>query len=195
MESNSDALPLDIILHVLSYLQLIDLCRLLNANDDLVSDYCRYVLQSRAKTQAWELVLLTPEGYAAAQCNGDLGYQAIARFRCVAHDTRTEYLRFVPCEDHPCTLTLWDEMPTSLTVVCTQWIQPLGGVQVVPVTLWRRDGRHTLEDSAAGIQIAYRSCESHSICQLCHRHQRSVLQVYFENIFVSFEWLRQGLLA
>lgn len=199
--SARESIPTDIILSVLSHMRLTDLCRLLeqSTGHDAFSHYCQCVLQSRAKTQAWELALYTPAGYMVALCNPECQTK-LARFRCVGYDTHEASLRFTPiCDTEFC---VQDE--PELKLACLQWLR-YQEHEMTSVPLCWKEGDHTI-DNGWGVCIQYH-CSSQTrrdharLCRSCGQGHagsatpRHCLRIQFTQIQVTFDWLRRGLSA
>ncbi|KAI8139070.1 hypothetical protein BJV82DRAFT_628118 [Fennellomyces sp. T-0311] len=192
--------PFDIILSVLSFTRLIDLGRLLQqaSGDHNLWDYCSYTIQSRAKAEGWELRFYTSAGYMAALCHGDRNREAIIRLRCTGYDTQEGFLKFESAGDS--STVIMHERPSSLKLICAQWpCPPAAEDQTHDIPIVWSPGVYRQRLAGTG-HIHYSISSSKlsgdtAYCRQCHASHSSVdgMNIRFQNVYVTFDWLRQGL--
>lgn len=205
-----DALPLDIILYIFSFMRLIDLCRLLqqaNKDDDSVSDCCSYAVSARAKAERWQLAVYTPASYMVALCQGDPeGRLAVAKLSCVGFDTKEGVLRFENTSSEP---VLLHDLPSCIKLVCTQWpCRPAEDCATINLPLVSSSKDlvvcHQATNLSSNAKLSCRMMTDHHddgvVCHACNHHAshhhstRKMHQVWFDKAFVTFQWLQRGLL-
>lgn len=212
--------PLEIIYRIFTYLDLPDLRKLLR--DQVLANFSSYAVRQRAKSQAWEVAVLTPAAYAAALCHGNANALALARLRCVGCDGYGR-LCFEPvtpdefrdmCDQLPETLKLcWTR---RLTAAASDDDEQQQGIRIMD---WSQ-GDHLVEQG--GVQIRYRcktrteqidsSSSSSEACRMCggiivarRRNNRSAapadccdgsaaaVQVAINRMSVTFKWMDRQL--
>lgn len=192
-------LPTDLILHILSFLPLQDLCLL--SQQQSLNFYVNPVLLSRIKQDRWSLILQTPAVYFGLLCNRDMPSLPIATLTCVGYNSLTQLLRFESTD------TVEINETQSIKIYCKQWRNLLDEEKLAnQMKLVWRLGNHTKQVDK-GITVGYNciTSEVETKCKLClptnrcNKHafmstptacKKNLVQVYSAR--VSLDWIMQG---
>lgn len=213
-------LPTDIILHILSFLPLSDICHLLTSTSssnarlsqchNILNFYIKQVLLARVKREAWSIVLYTPATYFAILCNRDMLALSnpIAKLTCVGYNSSSEYLLF-QTKNHPFDFELSEQGEElefqSMRIYCSQWPNLFReDDKSGHIRLCWRQGEQT-KQLDENLWIKYQCTKKAMVSaeqeenSRCNKQassatvQKRLLQIH--SMRVSLEWLKQGLIV
>ncbi|KAG1117011.1 hypothetical protein G6F42_013546 [Rhizopus arrhizus] len=201
-----DSLPADVLLHILSFLPLPCLYRLIKTPPfGKCHTLIKQELMNRIKRDKWTLSFYSPSAYFAMLCNKEMiaSTAPIATLTCKGYCSQSEHLRFETC--HPAHFRLSDEdlQFETMSINCSHWINMFKEDDTIKLP-WRQGEQ--AKEPHKGICIRYNcQLDNHQDCTVCNSQSRCQKHTFtnlmpttttklfqITSVQVSLNWIRRG---
>lgn len=198
------SLPIDVLLHIFSFLPLVDLIK--TQKEQSLNFYSHQELLARIKRDQWSILFQTPSEYFSLLCNRDTPLVPIVTLTCVGYQSISRTLRFVSND----TIEMAQDTDfLNLRIYCKEWIHLVH--EDNPMTLlkiaWRpgKQERQMNKDvfiAYSCIKSVKNTCRACGPHDRCHKHAflstptamtKNLLRIH--TIRVSLDWLNQGFIV
>jgi hypothetical protein len=187
-------LPFDVVLHILGFLSVSDLARLIPEGDQRWQLGCKKVLLSRVKQESWQFELYSSIAYFAMLCNPCVKKTA-ANLICKGYNSCTypEYLRFETTSiDNG--IVLFDKPTLSLVMYCRYWQYPFSEEDPEGMLSldWHK-GHQTYKTPHLSLDYICSTATCEACLDQCNHPP--LLKMKINRIMVSLDWFRQRMIC